>query len=44
MVKAFLNFGSVTVVRYSATVSSLFSAKKHSSLLCCFVNYFQFVK
>ena len=38
IVKAFLKFGSVTVVRYSATVYSLFRAKKHSSLLWFFVN------
>ena len=32
IVKAFLNFGSVTVVRYSAAVYSLFRAKQQSSL------------
>uniref|UniRef100_A0A4W5RA42 Glypican 5c n=1 Tax=Hucho hucho TaxID=62062 RepID=A0A4W5RA42_9TELE len=44
MVKAFLNFGSVTVVRYSATVCSLFRIKKHTSLLYFFVNSFECVK
>ena len=36
IVNAFLKFGSVTVVRYSATVYSLFRAKNNYSLLCCF--------
>ena len=33
IVKAFLNFGAVTVVRYYATVYPLFRAQKHSSFL-----------
>jgi hypothetical protein len=41
IVKAFLKFGSVTEVRYSATVSSLFGVKYYSSLLCFVVDSFQ---
>uniref|UniRef100_A0A8C7MNV7 Cytoplasmic FMR1 interacting protein 2 n=1 Tax=Oncorhynchus kisutch TaxID=8019 RepID=A0A8C7MNV7_ONCKI len=37
--QSFPYFGSVTVVRYSATVYSLFRAKYHSSWLCFVVNY-----
>ena len=44
IVKDILCFGSVTVVRYSATVYSLFMDKEHADLLILLVDSLQFAK